>query len=134
GVHGGGAGRHRQYPRRHDRRARAGNARGLRGLLPVAAHRRGLRGRVQGHLRVLGGDPDPDLPPQGPPRRGRARARVIQLAGALALLIASGLAVMTFPRSILAFLLFQAALLAVYLARMPAWLRAGLLGLALLVM
>src|SRR5262249_6976505 len=39
-----------------------------------------------------------------------------------------------FPRSVLAFLLFQAALLAIYLARMPGWLRAGLLGAALLVM
>jgi branched-chain amino acid transport system permease protein len=59
---------------------------------------------------------------------------VIQLAGALALLVGSAVAVATFPRSILVFLLFQAALLAVYLARMPGWLRAGLLGIALLVM
>jgi branched-chain amino acid transport system permease protein len=50
-------------------------------------------------------------------------------AGLLAL---SGLAVATFPRSILVFLLFQASLLVVYLARIPAWLRALLLGVALL--
>lgn len=59
---------------------------------------------------------------------------MIQLVGALALLIGSGVAVTMFPRSILAFLLFQTALLTVYLARMPGWLRAGLLGIALLVM
>jgi len=59
---------------------------------------------------------------------------VIQLAGAMALLVGSAIAVATFPRSVLAFLLWEAALLAVYLARMPAWLRAGLLGIALLVM
>jgi branched-chain amino acid transport system permease protein len=58
----------------------------------------------------------------------------MQLAGAVALLVVSGLAVATFPRSVLAFLTFQAAILAVYLARMPTWLRAGLLGAALLVM
>ena len=38
------------------------------------------------------------------------------------------------PRSILAFLLFQGSLLAIYLARMPAWLRGGLFAFALLVM
>src|SRR5262249_55370143 len=76
--------------------------------------------------------PDPDLPSQGPPRRGRARARVIQAVGAVALLLGSGVAVAAFPRSVLAFLLFQGALLAIYLARMPGWLRAGLLGIALL--
>ena len=59
---------------------------------------------------------------------------MIQLVGAVALLIASALAVATFPRSILVFLVFQGALLAVYLARMPPWLRAALLGVALLVM
>ena len=58
----------------------------------------------------------------------------MQLAGAVALLVVSGLAVAAFPRSVLAFLTFQAALLAVYLARMPTWVRAGLLGVALLVM
>jgi branched-chain amino acid transport system permease protein len=46
----------------------------------------------------------------------------------------SGVVVASFPRSVLAFLLFQASLLAIYLARMPTWLRAGLLGLALLVL
>ena len=59
---------------------------------------------------------------------------MIQLVGAVALLIGSGIAVAIFPRSVLVFLAFQGALLAVYLARMPAWLRAVLLGLALLVM
>ena len=59
---------------------------------------------------------------------------MIQLAGAVALLVVSALAVAAFPRSILVFLLFQTALLAVYLARMPTWLRAALLGIALLVM
>ena len=58
----------------------------------------------------------------------------MQLAGAVALLVVSGLAVTAFPRSVLAFLTFQSALLAIYLARMPTWVRAGLLGAALLVM
>jgi len=59
---------------------------------------------------------------------------VIQLAGAVTLLVVSALAVAAFPRSILVFLLFQSALLTVYLARMPGWLRAALLGIALLVL
>jgi len=59
---------------------------------------------------------------------------VIQLAGVVALLVVSTLAVAAFPRSILVFLLFQSALLGVYLARMPGWLRAALLGIALLVL
>jgi branched-chain amino acid transport system permease protein len=59
---------------------------------------------------------------------------VIHLVGAVALLVASGTAVAIFPRSVLVFLAFQGALLAVYLARIPAWIRAALLGLALLVM
>ena len=58
----------------------------------------------------------------------------MQAALAIVLLAVSGVAVASFPRSVLAFLLFQASLLAVYLARMPAWLRAGLLALALLVL
>jgi len=58
----------------------------------------------------------------------------MQAALAIVLLAVSGVAVASFPRSVLAFLLFQAALLAVYLARMPTWLRGGLLGLALLVL
>jgi branched-chain amino acid transport system permease protein len=58
----------------------------------------------------------------------------MQAALAIVLLAVSGVAVATFPRSVLAFLLFQAALLTIYLVRMPTWLRAGLIGLALLVL
>ncbi len=57
--------------------------------------------------------------------------RAVLTIGLLAL---SGVAVAVFPRSVLAFLLFEASLLVVYLARIPAWLRWGLLGAALLVM
>ena len=53
---------------------------------------------------------------------------------AVVLLAISVAAVATFPRSILAFLLFQGSLLAIYLSRLPAWLRGGLFALALLVM
>ena len=53
---------------------------------------------------------------------------------ALAWLALSSAAVATFPRSILAFLAFQGALLFIYLARIPPWLRGGLLGTALLVL
>ncbi|MGH7354370.1 MAG: ABC transporter permease subunit [Candidatus Rokuibacteriota bacterium] len=53
---------------------------------------------------------------------------------ALAWLALSSAAVATFPRSILAFLAFQGALLFIYLARIPPWLRTGLLGTALLVL
>src|SRR5207248_6236227 len=134
GVHGGGAGWHRQYSRRDGGRPRAGAAGGVRRLLPVAAHRRRLRGRVQGHLRVLGPHPDPDLPAQGPARRSRAGARVIHAVASIALLIVSGAMVAVFPRSILAFLVFQGSLVAIYVARIPAWLRTLLLGTALLVM
>ena len=59
---------------------------------------------------------------------------MIQAVLAVALLALSGLAVATFPRSILVFLLFQGSLLVVYLARIPTWLRAGLLATGLLVM
>ena len=52
----------------------------------------------------------------------------------LVLLVVSGVAVASFPRSILAFLLFQGSILFIYLAAMPAWLRGALLALALLVM
>jgi branched-chain amino acid transport system permease protein len=52
----------------------------------------------------------------------------------VALLIVSGAAVASSPRSILAFLLFQASILFIYLAAMPGWLRGVLLGVALLVM
>jgi branched-chain amino acid transport system permease protein len=58
----------------------------------------------------------------------------MQAALAIILLTVSGVVVASFPRSVLAFLLFQTSLLAIYLARMPTWLRAGLLGLALLVL
>src|SRR5207302_9306181 len=133
-VHGGGAGRHRQYSGRDGGRPRTGPAGGLRRLVPVAAHRRRLRGGVQGHLRVLGPHPDPDLPAQGPARRSRAGARVIHAAASIALLIVSGAMVAVFPRSILAFLVFQGSLVAIYVVRLPVWLRALLLGTALLVM
>ncbi len=56
---------------------------------------------------------------------------MIQAAGVLALLAASGCVVVVFPRSILAFLLFQCSILAIYLARMPSWLKLGLAVLAL---
>jgi len=59
---------------------------------------------------------------------------VIPAFGSIALVALSGVAVAVFPRSVLVFLLFQASLLFVYLARIPGWLRAGLLGVALLVM
>jgi branched-chain amino acid transport system permease protein len=51
-----------------------------------------------------------------------------------ALLACSGFAVATFPRSVLAFLLFQGSLLVIYLAAIPRWLRWALLAVALLVM
>ncbi|HYE92370.1 MAG TPA: hypothetical protein VEA38_15175, partial [Terriglobales bacterium] len=53
---------------------------------------------------------------------------------AVILLVVSGWAVASFPRSILAFLLFQTAILFIYLAPMPNWLRGTLLAVALLVM
>ena len=59
---------------------------------------------------------------------------MIHALGSIALLALSGVAVAVFPRSVVAFLLFQSSLLVVYLARIPGWLRAGLLGIALLVM
>jgi branched-chain amino acid transport system permease protein len=59
---------------------------------------------------------------------------VIAAVGAIALVALSGVAVAVFPRSVVVFLLFQSSLLFVYLARIPGWLRAGLLGLALAVM
>src|SRR6266478_4296873 len=49
----------------------------------------------------------------------------------LALLAASGYAVSVFPHSILAFLLFQASILALYLAPMRRWLKVALAVLAL---
>jgi branched-chain amino acid transport system permease protein len=59
---------------------------------------------------------------------------VIAIPLALALLVVSGWAVAVFPRSILAFLLFQSSILFIYLAAMPGWLRGVLLAAALLVM
>ncbi len=56
---------------------------------------------------------------------------MIQAAGVLVLLAASGYAVFVFPHSILAFLLFQSSILALYLARMPGRLKAALALLAL---
>jgi branched-chain amino acid transport system permease protein len=51
---------------------------------------------------------------------------VIRALGAVGLLAASTWAVATFPRSVLAFLLFEASLLAIYLTRLPRWLGGGL--------
>jgi branched-chain amino acid transport system permease protein len=59
---------------------------------------------------------------------------VIRAALAIAALALSMVAVAVFPRSVLAFLAFQGSLLAIYLARMPGWLRGGLFAVALLVM
>jgi len=60
--------------------------------------------------------------------------RVVHAVLAVAAVGLSAAAVSIFPRSILAFLLFQGSLLFVYLARIPGWLRLGLFGLALLVL
>jgi branched-chain amino acid transport system permease protein len=59
---------------------------------------------------------------------------VIRGAAAVAFVLATGAAVALFPRSILVFLLFQASLLCAYVARIPAWLRATLVGAGLLVL
>ena len=59
---------------------------------------------------------------------------MIHASVAIALLVLGGAAVWVFPRSILAFLVFQGALLVIYVARVPAWLRLGLLAIGLLVM
>jgi branched-chain amino acid transport system permease protein len=60
---------------------------------------------------------------------------VIHTALSIALLAASGVAVAAFPRSLVAFLLFQGSLLFIYVARrIPTWLRLGLLSVALLVL
>ncbi len=59
---------------------------------------------------------------------------IVRAVLSTALLAISGYAVATFPRSLLAFLLFQASLLVIFLARIPTWLRWGLLGVALLAM
>jgi len=57
-------------------------------------------------------------------------ARSVLLTAYLAL---CGLAVTIFPRSLIAFLLFQASLLVIYLARVPAWVKWALMGVALIV-
>jgi branched-chain amino acid transport system permease protein len=59
---------------------------------------------------------------------------VIRAALAVAALALSVVAVAVFPRSVLAFLAFQGSLLAIYLARLPGWLRGGLFAVALLLM
>ena len=58
----------------------------------------------------------------------------MHVAAAVAFLVLSGAGVAVFPRSILVFLAFQSSLVFIYLARIPGWLRAALLGVALLVM
>ena len=148
GVHRGGARRHRQYPRGDDGRAGPRSPRGIRRLLSLAAHRRGVRRGIQGHLRVLDPDPDPHLPAEGAPRRGRERARLMTAATravrawldrpipatvtVAGLLLATACGVSYVPRSIVLFMLFQASIFLLYLARMPAWVKgvltAGTLG------
>jgi branched-chain amino acid transport system permease protein len=59
---------------------------------------------------------------------------VIPALAAVAAVAVSAVLVAVFPRSILVFLAFQGSLLFVYKARLPGWLRAGLLGTALLVL
>jgi branched-chain amino acid transport system permease protein len=56
---------------------------------------------------------------------------ILHVVGVVLLMAISSAAVWVFPRSILAFLLFQSSLLALYLARMPDWLRIGLAVVAL---
>jgi branched-chain amino acid transport system permease protein len=53
------------------------------------------------------------------------------VVGVVLLMAVSSWAVYVFPRSILAFLLFQSSLLALYLAKLPAWLRIALAIVAL---
>jgi len=59
---------------------------------------------------------------------------VIHSIAAVAAVAVTVSMVAVFPRSILVFLLFQGSLLFAYVARIPSWLRAGILGLALLVL
>jgi branched-chain amino acid transport system permease protein len=59
---------------------------------------------------------------------------VIHGLAAVVAVALSAVLVAVFPRSFLVFLVFQASLLFVYVARIPGWLRAGLLGTALLVL
>jgi branched-chain amino acid transport system permease protein len=55
---------------------------------------------------------------------------LIRVVGVVAFLALSSWAVAVFPRSVLAFLLFQASLLMIYLARLPRWLGLGLAAIA----
>jgi branched-chain amino acid transport system permease protein len=59
---------------------------------------------------------------------------MIHAVAAVAAVALSATLVAVFPRSILVFLVFQSSLLFVYVSRIPAWLRAALLGLALVVL
>ena len=59
---------------------------------------------------------------------------MIRIAASVGLLALSGAAVAVFPRSIVAFLIFQGSLMAIYVARIPDRLRWALLAFALLVM
>jgi branched-chain amino acid transport system permease protein len=59
---------------------------------------------------------------------------MIHSVTAVAVVALSATLVAVFPRSILVFLAFQCSLLFVYVTRIPGWLRAGLLGLALIVL
>jgi len=59
---------------------------------------------------------------------------VIRTVASIVLLAVGGSAVWIFPRSILAFLTFQGALMAIYVARIPSRLRLALLAIGLLVM
>ena len=61
------------------------------------------------------------------------RERLLHLAASVAFLALSAAAVAVFPRSILVFLVFQGSVVFVYLAAIPGRVKAGLLGLALLV-
>src|SRR5262249_16137180 len=112
----------------------AGPPGGLRGLLHVAPHGRRVRRGVQGHLRVLGPDPDPDLSSQRPPRRSGTRTRVISAAAAVAYVALSSAAVALFPPSSLLLRSSQGSVLSASVAQVPRWLRAILLSAALLVL
>ena len=59
---------------------------------------------------------------------------MIHAVASVAVVALSAVLVAAFPRSILVFLAFQCSLLFVYVSRIPSWLRAGLLGLALIVL
>src|SRR5439155_799937 len=134
GLYRGGARRDREHSGCDGRRARPRAPRGVRRGLSLAAHRRRVRRRVQRHSRLLDPDPDLDLQAQGSSRRDRAGAGMIYSLIAVALVALSALAVATFPRSVLVFLLFQGSLLFVFKARIPERLRWGLLAIGLLVL